>query len=182
MKKLLAVTFILAVTSYLYFHEKSKEKESEWVTFQKNESHTDTISQHPTTKEEMKKAKIKTTLKKKRNIASLSPKTNKENKDLKFKNTPHKDWQKKMAKNVMRFLDLETKLFVQKMNEIIYKEKGTAIYAQNVHIKFVTSKGKHYSYNALVNQESGEIIKTWNKINHEGIGHERFKMSASSSN
>lgn len=188
MKKLISLTIIFLVAFYFVSKNDSQTQSDEWVTYTNEDNG---IQSHKTTDIEKHIAKItpqKKTKGKRRKPASV----NKRNltllpdqaslKDLEVKNEVHKEWRKRMATNLMRFQDEETKLLVNKLESMVILDKGKGLNVEKVHVKYITKSGRHYGFHALVNSETGHVIRTWNRIHHEGIGHQRIKLSPSNLN
>ncbi len=190
MKKTLSIFIAFSLIIIIYQLGTSSDKnnvslelnDNDWQTFEMDKQNK--LSQHKTTKEEASAAKLP---KKKSNRSPASVKTNdvrkpflfpgqKMPKTISYKNEIKSDWKEKLAPSLMRFLTPKTKLFIRKEESLIIIERDQARYAEKVLLKFQTDSGRHYSYNALVDSETGSIIKTWNRIQHEGIGHKKLKM------
>lgn len=177
---------IVAIGSYFYFNSGTSDPLSllnnEWETFELNSENK--LTQHKTTQKEINDAKL-VIQKAKRLPASINKNAKRKPflfpgqklpAKISYKNKISPNWKEKLAPSLMRFLDPKTKLFIKKEQSLIVFERGIARYTEKVLVKFQTKAGRHYSYNALVDSETGHIIKTWNKLQHEGIGHEKIKF------
>jgi hypothetical protein len=189
MKKILTTCLVLTVVIVIYQLGRDNDNKShlshlnnDWETFELDNSNK--LSNHKSTKDEIMAAKLPQT-KKSRSPASIKAVNKREPflfpgqkmpKNITYKNKIKADWKEKMAPTLMRFLNPNTKLFVKEEKSIVILERDQARYAEKVLIKFQTKTGRHYSYNALVDSETGHIIKTWNRMQHEGIGHKKIKM------
>lgn len=88
---------------------------------------------------------------------------------LSFRNKRSKDWKKKLGNSVMRFLKNDTKLFLKEMDSLSILERDKARFVEKVSIRIQSPQGRLNSYNALVDSETGEIVKTWNQTIHESM-------------
>lgn len=206
MKKIfIGSTFILfTAIVYYYFQTTSvDEKEnSSWVTFKKTSPKK--IDSYPTTAKEKKEAKISANLNhgqednsaktEKRSPASLRPNAQTESlkgrlwnlhanqklpKEISFQNSPKDNWKSLMGQDVMRFLRPETLLFVQKQKSLTLLERGVGLHVEQVYVKMISPEGRHYSYNAFVDSETGKVVRTWNQTIHEPMGKKTTKMRPS---
>ncbi len=84
--------------------------------------------------------------------------------ELRFKNSIDADWKEKLGEDLLRFQAPSTKANVISEKSFIQTDgKKNARFVEQVLITFLMSSGEQKSYNALVDSESGQIIKTWNK-------------------
>lgn len=184
MKKGLLLTFSLVLIIGVIY--KLTSPSEEWQTFKKT-AHNE-IQSYPTTTEEKKRVKISSQKEEKpqkrkerlpaskrtSNVISSGRKEvtlpgQKWKDKAKPLNKPHKDWKKRMGNDLLRFLRPETKLFVRQLESLTINNKGNPHHVEKVLVKLSSPEGKLYSYNALVDSESGKLIKTWNRTIHENI-------------
>lgn len=198
-----AFTFILFAASLIYFlrgnPSPSNGRHAPWVTFKKTTPKK--IDSYPSTPQEKAEAKIDSDdsqneqpqAQDQRSPASVKKQAPTSLKDRKwilhanqklpnkitFKNEPKKNWKELMGQDVMRFLRPETKLLVKKEKSLTLLERDGGLHVEQVYIKMISPEGKHFSYHAFVDSETGKIIKTWNRTIHEPMGKETPKIRPS---
>jgi hypothetical protein len=194
MKKIISLMFFTCLIIAIYQHNESpledfdtttEHIDSGWQTFEKK---SDDIVSRPTSQKDIVKAKLPVT----KAAPARGPAAIKERElvlpygkekpqDFHVINSASADWKKRMAPQLMRFLEDGTKLFVKKEKSMTIVERNYGRHVEQVYIKFETKKGRHYSYHALVDSETGTLLKTWNRTQHEGIGHARVRFRVPSS-
>lgn len=199
-KGFLFFSFIALIVAVVWFTRSQREQ---WQTFVKKENQM--IKSYPTTQAEKKVAKIDTMKPKSHqdlaqnratspDSAKRNPASQKDNssqrklhkfpgqfvkEDAGPLNKPHKEWKKRFGSDLLRFMRPETKVFLKKLESLTIYKKGHPFYVEKVHVKLTTPEGRLFSYNALVDSETGKIVETWNQTNHEPLGHQRPKISPS---
>lgn len=195
-KKLHYFIFSLVIASIVSIYNKYSENKflaeiqnPEWKTYVKVSEKN--ITQHPTTIEEFKAAKIplpdpkQTRSLLSRDIASTSPSTltrkerilvgevdpkyEDESTSLNMLNYPHPNWKDLMGSELMKFQSQGTKVMVKKELSIIKiaDEKGRFI--EQVIISYLIPNGKRNSFKAFVDSETGAILETWDNTIHEPL-------------
>jgi hypothetical protein len=85
--------------------------------------------------------------------------------DLRFTNSIDADWKEKLGADLLKFQAKETKTNIHSEKSFIQTDgKKNARFVEQVLITFFLTTGEQNSYHALVDSESGEVIKTWNKV------------------
>ena len=178
--KYLAIFTLIATISLVIYYQMKKEKTVvNWDTFEKTQK--DKIKHHKTTKAELKKINAK----KEKKRAPASPKRPREilglnKKANSFINNPSKDWKEKLGHGLLNHRLPGTKVFIKEVSGNIKVENGKGRYVEKVIITTITADGKQFSFNALADSQTGEVISTWNRTIHENFGHRKTSgMSAS---
>ncbi|GEM_PF-1535966 len=197
-KALIATTFLFScVLIYIFIgigtQNTNNHNRDEWQTYKKTSPQN--IYSYPTTPEEKEEVKIssapakpasnepsskrapaskdKTKPKRKQSIPgrnwSLHPGQNLPEK-YSFLNEVNKEWKSLMGQDVLKFLRPETKLFIKSQESLTLLERNGARHVEQVYVKMVSPEGRHFSYQAYVDSETGNIIKTWNNTIHEPMG------------
>lgn len=178
--KYLAIFTLIASISMVIYHFMQKEKTIvKWETFEKTKK--DKIKHHKTTKAELKKINAKKENKrapaspnKPREIIGLNQKADS------FINKPRKDWKEKLGLGLLNHRLPGTKVFIKEISGNIKVENGKGRYVEKVIVTTITTDGTQYSFNALADSETGEVLSTWNRTIHENFGHRKTSgMSAS---
>lgn len=203
-KGLFFISLILLGAIFFWYQKGNKD---DWQTFVKKENQL--IKTYPTTSREKKEARIDKGAAKssaqnshtqaqstKRAPASLkkgppASKTPQNQritialpdqtviKDASPLNKPHKEWKKRLGNEILRFMRPETKVYLKKLESLTVYEKGRPLHVEKVHVKLTTPEGRLFSYNALVDSETGKVVETWNQTNHEPMGGQTKKIRPS---
>ncbi|MFN8371064.1 MAG: hypothetical protein U0T83_11535 [Bacteriovoracaceae bacterium] len=82
--------------------------------------------------------------------------------NLEFINQVNPNWKVNLAKNLVHFLPIETKVSITHEKEVIrfFGEKS-AQYAEVVLIKMQLPSQKNSSYHALIDSSSSKVLSTW---------------------
>lgn len=79
-------------------------------------------------------------------------------------NSPSDNWEKALVQELLRFQTAETIVLVTPTRSLIIRDKGKLRYAEEVIVSFQNQKQVTGGFTALVDSETGKIIKTWNRI------------------
>ncbi|MBL6989962.1 MAG: hypothetical protein ISR65_09300 [Bacteriovoracaceae bacterium] len=83
---------------------------------------------------------------------------------LQMMNEEDPKWKDKLHKELKRFQREDTKVKIKNIESLIeVTSKNTAKFVEVVEVSFFVSDGYRSSYNALVDSDSGKIIKIWNR-------------------
>lgn len=93
---------------------------------------------------------------------------------VKFANTVSEEWSLKLEESLLRGMPEDVTLEIQNERDLIVLEGQTATNAQQVVVIF-NSPEKRNSYRALVDAQTGRILKSWDHTIHE-----TFRRPASS--
>ena len=175
---ILSLILTSVIFVYKYQFREIDRNEMSWKTFKKEGPKT--IS-HLTTKKEMKKARIpiiknrtpaskKMAQPKKRTITGRLSKNYKANdSNVKYLNTPSKDWKRKYADLKLQTLPQGTKVLIKHNESLLHVNKHGAKYVEKVVISIQRENSAPNSFEAYVNSETGEQINAWNKTHHENV-------------
>ena len=184
MKKKLGLIFLLiTLTAIIYFIQNySNSSKDDWTTFSKDQKG---IEIHPTTQQEKKKVSIPFP-NPKREISSVNktpplkrktiglPKGKKiEDLNLEFRNRINRDWKKILGEKLLYDLQDETQVFIKKIDSLLEIKGNEATYLEIAIVKFYDSKGNQSSFRALVDTESGKIMRRWDKTIFENYKSEK---------
>lgn len=170
MKKIILplIVFIftpLALLFFFHFPEEEMEPQ-EWTTFTKTKN--DLIA-HPTTSAELKKAQLRTVASIK-NEKKVIERTilgeigdKKDLKKIDFINKINPDWKKNLAKILLEGGQKDDRVLIKRNIGIIEVDNLKGRYLEQVVVTYISDNHEQNSFNALVDSESGQIIKTWNK-------------------
>lgn len=113
----------------------------------------------------------KRVIKQKRNIASIKPSIKKiTTKKIQTKVLPE------IKNKFFNHINKDSKVTIYKKKEIPYTFNKKTITASVVQVKIKKSNGTQSSFDALVNEKNGNIIRTWNQTLFEK--NTSFKISA----
>ncbi len=204
MKKLAGLTLFCLLLVVAYWLWPKSVSHEEWTTFKK--ATPQKIDTYPTTEKEKKAAQIdqeenspndeQEASSSKRAPASIKkPDTNMPEslpgrqwglypnqevpQKITFKNEVNPEWKSLMGRDVLRFLRPDTKLFVKKEKSLTLLERGLGRHVEQVYVKMISPEGRHFSYHAYVDSESGKVLRTWNNTIHEPMGKETPKFKPS---
>lgn len=79
-----------------------------------------------------------------------------------FANTLSKDWEKKLYNKLKHGQSINTMINIEHLEGLIDDRGGKNFLMEHVVIKTTLPNGHHYSFHAMVNSESGDIVTTWN--------------------
>jgi hypothetical protein len=169
------VTLTIALVVYKYKTEEKDIQKSSWQTYEKVGPK---ITTHGSTEQEMRKSRVNTS--KKRTPASISKikkgrtmtgSLHKEYDKAKasFLNKPADDWKEKFVKSKFVVFGDETKILIKHKDSIIQVNKKGAMYLEKVVVSIQRDNEPPMSYEALINSETGQQIKSWNRTKHENV-------------
>jgi hypothetical protein len=181
-KRNLSYIFALSIILGTFFYLRHKARpDQKWTTYEKQQDKK--IVSHQSTKKELKDIKqfeskkprpknlrAPASLAKKipqrygRELVGQRPKDYVDSKTrLPMINTPNKEWKEKLGNELLRFQSPETKVFVQAQKELIHIEKGSGRYVAQVLVSYLGPHGKRSSFQAIVDQQSGRVLTTYNR-------------------
>ncbi len=193
MKKASLLTLLVLVVSLIYkIHDINMNKDDgNWQTFtKKNESDTKVLHWE-STKEELAEAKVENTTAQKRrpsSIPSMAQKVrmiagrevtgdrNADAKGLKWVNSYNSKWQEKLGNLLLKFQEPDTKVLVKKNKSVIEIKNGKGRLMEHVTISYLLKGDDTTSFNAWVDSETGQMIRTWNKTIKEPVGHHHERL------
>lgn len=162
-------------------------EKKEWETFHK---HQQKIVSHPSSKKELEQIQQPPTPHQETHSATLAevPRRfgrqimgengleydeNAENpKPLVFINHFNPEWKDMLGEYLLKFQEVDTKVFIQRQRGLIKLEESGARLVEEVLVNYLRPQGGQSSFKALIDSQSGEIIQTWNKTVHEDVGGE----------
>jgi hypothetical protein len=203
MKKLISLTLFCLLIVAAYWLWPTTPSPEEWTTFKK--ATPQKIDSYPTTAKEKKAAQIDQDESpqpdqgldsSKREPAAVKRQESdipeslpgrqwglypnqKVPQKITFKNEVNPEWKSLLGQDVLRFLRPDTKLFVKKEKSLTLLERGLGRHVEQVYVKMISPEGRHFSYHAYVDSESGKVIRTWNNTIHEPMGKETPKFRPS---
>lgn len=177
----------LAITIFTQKHAEKNAApiDNQWHTYQK--AGEDKVTSYKTPKDELKKLNLTNNIEKKskrpeRSIASVHapvkrmnrqligevyPEHQEETTPLKMKNQIDPNWESNLTKELLRFHQDDTKVFLKKDASLIKLQKNEGVYLEQVAITYLLPNGSQNSFNALVDSQSGKIVETWGSTIHE---------------
>ena len=179
------VTLLVGAARIISFLAVRPDHKDGWTTFQKHPHHPNLVRSHASTDTEKHLVNINTKKSEKKvtqRAPSSTPATVAEklsykgreifnflNKDeqsiqkLEAINSPSDNWKGLAAGKLLRFQDPSTKLFIMPEKSVVKVEEQGARFAEIVQVKFLKKNGKKTSYSALIDSQSGELIRSWNQ-------------------
>lgn len=158
-KILLLIGSIIAATIALYFIQADEEIiTDEFVTFTKVK---EKISPAKTTDKDLKIIGVKEntpTVVKRKMIGSS------EDVDFTPLNNVSEQWKPNLLKNLFSFQAKDTKVLVKHSNSYLMIKDNKGRYLEEIIVTYINSDGRVNGFTALVDSETGKIIRTWNKI------------------
>ena len=183
-KKLIFVTFICL--GIFIYNLKIKKKESlehktEWKVFKVKDKTKKTKQSIPTKKDlisaRIPEKKIKILEQKisypKRNDRRLIGKKESintykdESINLEFLNSINENWKQDLIDRIARTQRSDTEIFIKKENSFIQIKNNKGLYVEHVLLAIKRPDDLKQSYEALIDSETGKVIKTWNSITYE---------------
>lgn len=79
-----------------------------------------------------------------------------------FANSLNKDWQDKLYAKLKHGQSVNTIVDIKHLEGLIEDRGGKNYLMEHVVVKTTLPNGNYYSYHAMVNSESGEIVSSWN--------------------
>ena len=181
MKKLLLSIGILLPFALLITYQvhRDKQQEHSWQTFEKKDSEINRYPSLPKELQQIKANKLPPPTAAPRKPASVAPSSNKrriinpKQEDLSalpFRNQKNSKWQDHLAKELLHFQPNDTKVMIKKLEGIVRVKKSQKEYLEHVLITFLTPGGGHSnSFEALVDSQSGRVVKTWGFTKQERL-------------
>ena len=88
--------------------------------------------------------------------------------EMKFRNSPNKNWQQVYKRNIERMLNTKNaNVKVTKKKSYIKFDNNTGRYLEHVLVQMTKPNGSPYSYEALIDSETGSMVRSWNKTRYE---------------
>lgn len=187
MKKVSLVTLLVLVVAIAYkFHDiKSDQHYGEWETFEKSSDSKSQVVFRKSTKKELKviapvdeaqkrvPSSLPKTLPKVRKIAGreITGERDAKTTHLKWVNSYNQDWKEILGASLLRFQGPDTKVLVKKNKSVVEIRNGKGRLLEHVTVSFLHEGDDTTSFNAWVDSETGELVRTWNKTIKEPVGH-----------
>lgn len=84
--------------------------------------------------------------------------------NLRVSNTPGDNWKPALERALLAQGGSEIKdIKIEKLDSFIWQESGVALYVETVKITLKNNKNSNVSFNAMVDSETGKILKNWNQ-------------------
>lgn len=84
--------------------------------------------------------------------------------NLRVANNPTEDWKPALEKALIAQGGSEVKdIKIEKLDSFIWTESGVALYVETVKITLKNQQNSSVSFNAMVDSETGKILKNWNQ-------------------
>ena len=100
-------------------------------------------------------------------------------KKYKFSNTKNEDWEIELKNRLLDSLDDKPELTIKKERSLIKILKDKARYIEQAQIIIDHEDGRQDSFRALIDSESGKIIRSWDRTIHENFIKKPRKFSPS---
>ena len=111
-------------------------------------------------------------------IVNINPKKIDKTK-FKFSNEKNSDWKIVLRNRLLDSLDNRPELTIKKEKSLIKVIRDKAIYVEQARIIIDHEDGRQDSFRALINSETGKIIKSWDRTIHEHFIEKPMKFSPS---
>ena len=112
----------------------------------------------------------------------INQKNKKFNKDkYHFSNKKNEYWEKELRNRILDSLDDKPELTINKERSLIKISKNKAMYIEQAQIIINHDDGRQDSFRALIDPESGKIIRSWDRTIHENFFKKPRKFSPSGS-
>ena len=183
-KSLTIFTALLLLSIYFYrYHDNREAPTTAWNTYKKKGT---LILAHPTTKSEMRKAKIiqekkrspasksSTGLSKRKVTGPFKEKFTSSKTKFNYLNTQSKNWKSKYADFKLSTLPQGTKLLIKHSESLLRVTSKGALYLEKVIVSVQREGRAPRSYEALVNAQTGKQISAWNRTHHENVSNTIF--------
>jgi hypothetical protein len=187
MKKIFeTIFFILFIiggyTLFFYFNDHNTKNLSHsskevWKTYQKDNKH---VKVHLSTPKELQEInvykqqkRIPSSVKKPFTYKNRIVKTNNlenynfSNPNFIITNKINPNWKKNLARKSLRFQKNSTKLYIKNEHSFLLIKKNKARYVEQVSMTYLFNDKRVNSATALVDSDTGEILKIWNRTKHE---------------
>lgn len=168
---LIAVSIFIAAGFYIHNRQQSKMALSDRALDIRSSSLANTQDQadsvrkpasvDPSSKKNKKEAKIKRQWVGAKDDIIQSGK-------IAMKNTPDKNWQDKLTTILGRGLSSKTEIEINHEKSLVLVNGNDAVNAEQVVVIFNSDKERN-SYRAMVNSQTGKVIRTWDHTIHENI-------------
>jgi len=84
--------------------------------------------------------------------------------NLRVANSPGENWRPALEKALIAQGGSDVKdIKIEKLDSFIWTESGIALYVETVKITLKNAKNSSVSFNAMVDSETGKILKNWNQ-------------------
>jgi len=188
MKKVSIVTLLVLVVAVLYkFHEhKANPHYNEWETFGKTKDKESEVVSWKSTKKELKfvqptstkdsakrmPSSIKSKVPKVRMLAGreITGDRKADTKHLVWTNSFDPKWKEELGNSLLRFQESDTKVLVKKNKSVVEIRNGKGRLLEHVTVSYLHEGDDTTSFNAWVDSETGELVRTWNKTIKEPVG------------
>ena len=187
MKKLslISLLFLAVAITYKLYEINSNQHIGEWETFEKSSDSKSQVVFRKSNKEELKvidpvndtqkrvPSSLPRTLHKVRKIAGreITGERDAKTTHLKWVNSYNKEWKEILGKALLRFQEPDTKVLVKKNKSVVEIRNGKGRLLEHVTVSFLHEGDDSTSFNAWVDSETGEMVRTWNKTIKEPVGH-----------
>ncbi len=165
MKKLVGVvSAIIIATAAIYFVHETNKRDTERPNIETYSKKQMGILRYSSTPKEITQARMAETPKDKVLKRELFPKNSSiDLSKLEYMNKVTDKWRSKLSNNLLRFQKPDTKVVIKTQKSMVILNKKKGQYVEEVAISFINENGLINGFSALVDSETGKILKTWNR-------------------
>lgn len=88
--------------------------------------------------------------------------------DLEFENQINSRWKDELSQELLRFQPKGAQVFIEHEHALIQVKRGKGRYLEQVTIVYrLPTGGRRNSFHALVDSQSGRVVRTWGRTIHE---------------
>lgn len=165
MKKMILAVLVIMATAAIFFALQDRDSSKENKVARTYSKKMTGVLEYNTTKKELKQAKIQVESKElapsKRELFPKNAQVDLN--QLEYSNSISKDWKTKLSKELLRYQKLDTKVVIKPHKSLIILKDKKGLHVEEVIISFINKSGLMNGFSALVDSESGKILKTWNR-------------------
>lgn len=87
------------------------------------------------------------------------------------------DWKEKLGQHLLRFQEENITVLVRPIESYILAAKNQGRYVEEVYVSYLKNGQFLSSYRAMIDSETGEVIKTWSRSVSENIKKRAIKLT-----
>lgn len=165
LKKKIIITIFIALLTLILYLIFSHQEAPQVSLYQRISTKIDHVAvKRSPTPEEIKIAQIASLPQKEVNERIVEPPLA-STEGLQYLNQIDSKWEERLVSNLLAFQAPETKVIVQHVKSLLIVKKEGLRYAEEVIVSYQNEKQLTGGFTALVDSQSGKIIKTWNRMN-----------------
>lgn len=170
MKKTLPIlltVFVLTAAGWFIWNKMNQQKDlmaakdQSWETYHKTSD--DKVMRRPATQAELEKIGAESSVKEEEEREPLKRKWLGPKKAEALETQKDKEWKTKLAKELLRIHEPTTKVLIKQVGSFVKEVANKPVYMEHVVVSYIMENGKRTSFNAFVNTETHQIIRSWNR-------------------